>query len=175
MKIGIVSDTHRNRELLNDVVDWMIAKRHISTLYHLGDDYPDTEDLFDKGIDIVQIPGLYDEVFKNGSVPPTRVENVHGLSILLVHSLDKEATHDELIINQIILHGHTHKHEMHLIDGVFYCNPGHCKGPMDKHDPATFAVLDIQDETVRAEIFDLKYEVVQEMRLVREENGLYKA
>ena len=175
MRIGVVSDTHRNRELLNDVVDWMIGKRHITTLYHLGDDYADTADLGDKGVDIVQIPGLYDIELTSGAVPGTLVENVLGLSILLVHSLDREATDDELRINQIILHGHTHKHEMHLVDGVLFLNPGHCKGPMDKHEAGSFAVLDIQEKSVKAEIFDLGFQVIAEMRMIREENGLYKA
>src|SRR5664279_3913859 len=90
MKIGIISDTHRNIEYLTEAVDWLIDKQKIAMIYHLGDDYDDVKCLADKYIDIVQVPGIYDERYINGELAKTSVENVLGLRILLVHALDKD-------------------------------------------------------------------------------------
>lgn len=175
LKIGIVSDTHRNVEYLTDVVDWLIARQKIALLYHLGDDYDDVKCLSEKFVDIVQVPGIYDERYTNGSLAKTAVENVLGLRILLVHSIEKDVTKDDRLMSDIILHGHTHKFEITLSDGLLCINPGHLKGPKDKNSPPTFALLDIQDNALTAKIFGLDFKQVLSMELLRAENRLYKA
>ena len=45
MKIGVVSDTHRNMSFLEKVVEWMSQRQKISVFYHLGDDYNDVSGL----------------------------------------------------------------------------------------------------------------------------------
>lgn len=175
MKIGVVSDTHRNVEYLGEVTDWLITRQKIALLYHLGDDYDDVKCLAEKYIDIVQVPGIYDERYTNGSLPKTSVENVLGLRVLLVHSLEKEVTKDDRLMSDIILHGHTHKYEITLTDGLLCMNPGHLKGPKDKNYPPTFGLLDIQDKTLTAKIFSLDFKTVLSMELLRSENRLYKA
>jgi putative phosphoesterase len=175
MKIGIASDTHRNVEYLSDVVDWLISRHKIAALYHLGDDYDDVKCLSEKYVDIVQVPGIYDERYTNGSLPKTIVENVLGLRILLVHWLEKDVVKDDRLMSDIILHGHTHKHEITLSDGLLCMNPGHLKGPKDKNFPPTFGLLDIQDDSLSAKIFDLNFKPVLSMELLRAENRLYKS
>ena len=174
MKIGIISDTHRNVQLLHDVASWMVERKHVGAIFHLGDDFTDAKCLEDLGVSVAQVPGLYDEAYKNGTVAPSSSENILGLSILLVHSIEKDLGPDDKMINQIICHGHTHKHELRIEDGVLYLNPGHCKGPIDKQQAASFAMLDIQDRHVKAEILNLKYETIAGIKMIREETGLYK-
>jgi putative phosphoesterase len=175
VKIGIVSDTHRNTGYLTATADWLIARQKIALLYHLGDDYDDVKCLEEKFIDIVQVPGIYDERYSNGSLPKTSVENVLGLRILLVHSMEKDVTKDDRLVSDVILHGHTHKFEMTLSDSLLCLNPGHLKGPKDKNFPPTFGLLDIQDKTLSAKIFNLDFKPVLSMELLRAENRLYKA
>ena len=174
MKIGIVSDTHRNKEYLEKAVEWMISKQKITALYHLGDDFDDLLDMGDLYLDVVQIPAIYDERYKNGTLPATLSESVLGLSILLVHSLEKDATKDDIRRSDIILYGHTHHEELRLDDGKLYCNPGHMKGPLDKNRPPTFAMITIVDRNVTAIIFDMQFKPVHNMELIRSESGLYK-
>lgn len=174
MKIGIVSDTHRNKELLLNAVEWLVTRQKISTLYHLGDDYDDVNDLGDLYIDMVQVPGVYDERYKNGSLPAKIFENLLGISILLVHSIDKDLTDDDISKSDIILHGHTHKEELRLEDGKLYMNPGHLKGPLDKNMPPTFGLLSILDRDITATIYNLNFKIVQSIELLRSENGIYK-
>jgi putative phosphoesterase len=175
MKIGIVSDTHRNKELLQKAVEWMVNRQKIAALYHLGDDYDDVADLGDLFLELVQVPGVYDERYKNGTLPAKVNETVLGISILLVHSIDKDLTDDDLSKSDIILHGHTHKEELRLEDGKFFMNPGHLKGPMEKNTPATFGIISIADREVTATIYDMNFKIIKSMELVRSESGLYKA
>ncbi|MBN1757008.1 MAG: metallophosphoesterase family protein [Chitinispirillaceae bacterium] len=175
MKIGIVSDTHRNMDLLNQVVEWMSRRERISVLYHLGDDYNDVAELGDQFSELLQVPGLYDERYRTGEAPAKLFETVYGISLLLVHSLEKDTDYDDISRSDIILHGHTHRHELRLDDGKLFFNPGHLKGSLDKNMEPTFGVLTIEDRVVEAAIYDLKFDTVQSMELIRSESGLYRA
>ena len=174
MKIGIVSDTHRNSELLNKAVKWMVQRRHIHTLYHLGDDFDDVTGLADQFSEVVQVPGVYDERYRDGTLPAKIFESLLGVTVMLVHSIDKDLVTEDISRSDIILHGHTHRHELRLDDGKMFFNPGHLKGPMDKNMPPSFGVLDIQDREVIATIYDLDFEPVEEMDMIRSESGLYR-
>ena len=174
MKIGVVSDTHRNKEYLAKAVNWLQKRNKIAMLFHLGDDYEDVIDLTENYIEVVQIPGIYDERYKDKSLPAKVIETVQGLCILLVHSLEKDTTHDDTLRSNIILYGHTHRAELRLEDGLLYMNPGHLKGPLDKNFPPSFGLLDIQDRGVNATIFNLDFKPIHSMELMRSENRLYK-
>jgi len=89
MKIGIVSDTHRNKEYLQTAVEWMTNRQKIATLYHLGDEYDDVMGLGDFFLELVQVPGTYDIRYKNGTLPAKTTETILGLNILLIHSIEK--------------------------------------------------------------------------------------
>jgi hypothetical protein len=174
MKIGIVSDTHRNKTYLIKAVEWLIKRHKISLLFHLGDDYCDVMELTDRYIEVVQVPGIYDNEYVNKSSPATVVETIQGLDILLVHSLDKDLTREDALRADIILYGHTHRAEIKLKDGLLHMNPGHLKSAMDKNAPPTFGLLDIQDKNVNVKIIDLDFKVVQEIALLRSGSGLFK-
>jgi putative phosphoesterase len=174
MKIGIVSDTHRNKEYLQSVVKWLVEKRHIATLYHLGDDYEDAVGLDDYYIDVVQVPGIYHQGYRDGSLSPKIIETVVGVRICLVHSLEKDFTDQDTYSCDIVLHGHTHKPQLLIQDGILYMNPGHLKGAMDKNTAPSFGFLDIQERTLQAQIYSLDFECINAFELGRSDNGLYK-
>jgi uncharacterized protein len=174
MKIGIVSDTHGNIENLEKVIEWMVRKHKISALYHLGDDYDDITKVPDLFLEVSQVPGLYDDRYKNGSLPAKNFEMVLGVSILLVHFLDKDATKEDLQRSDIILHGHTHREEIKMVDGRLFLNPGHLKGPLDKNMPPSFGMLTIADRNVSAATFDINFKQLHAVELIRSESGLYK-
>jgi uncharacterized protein len=174
MKIGVVSDSHRNKAYLIQAVEWLIKRHRISMLFHLGDDYGDVMELTDKYIEVVQVPGIYDIEYKNGASPAMVVETIQGLDVLLVHAVEKDLTPEDARKADIILHGHTHRREIKLEDGLLHMNPGHLKGPMDKNNPPSFGLLDIQDKNVNVKIFSLDFKVIQEMSLLRSGSGLFK-
>ncbi len=173
MKIGVVSDTHRNKQTLNSVTDWLIEKHHIVTLCHLGDDYEDVIDLADKGIDILQVPGTYHEGYRSGKLPKKITESIMGLQLLLVHT-EKDIDDEDRTVADIILHGHTHHPEIRLGDGHVLLNPGHLKKGKDKNTDPSFALIEIQDKKVVIVIFDLDHNEIKKLELDRSEYGLYK-
>jgi len=175
MKIGIISDTHRNYEYIEKAMQFLTKKQNVDAVYHLGDDYDDVKALEEYHVEVAQVPGLFDEGYRNRTIPAKTTENVLGLNILLVHSIDKDATNDDLFRADIILYGHTHMEELRLEDGHLFINPGHLKGPLDRNKAPTFAVLTILDREVSAVIYDLKFKPVNSIELSRSENGLYKS
>jgi len=174
MKIGVVSDTHRNTDYLSKAIDWMIKKQKIGQLYHLGDDYEDVIEFAGRYIDVVQVPGIYDPKYRDGSLPAKITENVLGISVLLVHSIDKDLTDEDRMKSDIILHGHTHKAELKFEETILLMNPGHLKGPLDKNMPPSFGILEIQDKEVDAMIIGLDFKTVQSLKLERTENGFHR-
>jgi putative phosphoesterase len=174
MKIGVVSDTHKNVELLDKVVSWLVAHERIATLYHLGDDYDDVKGVRDAGFEILQVPGIYDHQFLDRSAPEKLTDSVLGLQLLLVHSREKSVLPEDVMVHDIVLFGHTHKPELALIDGHLFFNPGHLKGGKDKTIEPSFGLLDIHEQNVTAAIYDLDFRVHQSMKMVRSESGLYK-
>lgn len=176
MRIGVISDTHRNKEGLDRVVDWLQHRQRITSVYHLGDDYEDVIDLADTGLEVVQVPGIYHPKYRDGSLPKVIRETVLGLRIMLVHSLEKDLTKEDRSVTDVILHGHTHHPEIVVADGRLTMNPGHLKPHKDKTTDPSFGLLDIQESTVRAVLFGADdFEELEVVDMVRAENGLYRA
>lgn len=174
MKIGIVSDTHRNAVLLDKVVQWLATRQKVNALYHLGDDYDDVVNLDGLFPEVVQIPGIYDERYKNGTLPAKLFETVLGITLLLVHSIEKDLADADINKSDVILHGHTHHAELRLEDGKLFFNPGHLKGLLDKNMEPTFGMLTIADRELTATIYNLDFKPVHSMEIIRSECGLYR-
>jgi len=175
MKIGIISDTHRNHEYIEKVAEFLVKKQNVGAIYHLGDDYEDMRALEDYHVEIAQVPGVYDEGYRNKSLSAKITETVLGVNILLVHSIDKDVTDNDLFKADIILHGHTHIEELRLEDGRLFMNPGHLKGPLDRNKPPSFGLLTILDREITASVYDLKMKIINTIELTRTENGLHKS
>jgi hypothetical protein len=174
MKIGVVSDTHRNKKLLQQVVDWFVKTHSIGMLYHLGDDYDDTMHIADSGVEIKQVPGIYHPGYRDGRIAPTVRDTLMGLSILLVHSLEQDVTSEDILGSDIVLYGHSHEAKITVEDGVLYMNPGHLKGKRDKNRDSSFGMLDIQEENIYAYLFDAHFNELTRVPISRSGAGLYK-
>ena len=174
MKIGIVSDTHRNIEYLKSVAGYLVNRQKVSPciIWATIDDVKELDELY---LEIVQVPGIYDHRYKSGKLAAKVFETILGLNILLVHSFEKDVQEDDIARSDIILFGHTHHYELRLEDGRLYMNPGHLKGPMEKNMPPTFGMLTIMDREVIATIYSIQFKPVQTLELLRSEGGLYKA
>jgi len=118
-------------------------------------------------VNVVKVPGVYDAVYKDASVPNRLVKDIAGLKVLITHTKDSHRNDlpydkmpEEYMASRkvdIVLFGHSHVFSVKLEDGILMVNPGHLKTE-DKKGEATFALLDI-NKSVTVNILNMKQEV----------------
>jgi len=170
MRIGLVSDTHGNRQGMA-----LLAKRlkalGINLLLHLGDDYRDIEALAQEDLQVIGVPGVYCPEYQDPTIPNRRILKLEGMEFLLTHTptrhrhdkpgdLDPEAAASKV---NAVLFGHTHATLLEERQGTAWINPGHLLDRLDKGQPATFALMEISPPQLRVQICRLADgEVLQE-------------
>ena len=166
MTLGVMSDTHRNVELMHKAADVMVEKLGVTRLYHLGDDYEDISALVKRGIEVVRIPGIYDREYADPAIPKRVRDTVSGVELIVAHA-EKTLPQNEIDAADVILVGHTHLYEIRDVGGAVLFNPGHLKGARDKGREPTFGTIQIGGNSVRLTIHDLNGEPVETRELKR--------
>jgi putative phosphoesterase len=162
MLVGVVSDTHGNREGM-----LLLAKRlkflGVEILLHLGDDYQDLATLAQAGLEVLGVPGLYCPEYRNPDLPNRRVVELGGIKFLLTHTetrtaydspddLDPEVACYEV---DAVLYAHTHVPKLDKRQGVAWINPGHLRHRADRGHPPSFAVLHISPQELKVQVLQL--------------------
>ncbi|MBF0569270.1 MAG: YfcE family phosphodiesterase [Candidatus Omnitrophica bacterium] len=107
------------------------------------------------------------------SLAETERVKVKGQRVLLTHGSPEGiedgladttplARFEALALNSkadIILCGHTHRFFQKKVAGVFFVNPGSVGRPFDGDTRASYAILEITDQGVTAELFRVSYDV----------------
>ncbi|MGK0468924.1 metallophosphoesterase [Clostridium sp.] len=149
MRIGVVSDTHRNVssiELLGEKIKAM------DVIIHLGDNIDDISIIkkYYKG-KIINVKGNCDFSAKT---PFDRVEDVGGKKIFLTHG-HKYSVKENLYKLRykaletgahIVLYGHTHIAKIDFEEGIWYINPGSASEPRD--GARSFAIININGDVI---------------------------
>jgi hypothetical protein len=151
MKIGVVSDTHG---LLRPEV--MATLAGVERILHLGDvgDEGILQEL-EKIAPVTAVRGNIDREGKCARLPETEILEVQGISIYLLHSIEKLDLDPKAAGFSAVLFGHSHKAEIRRHKGVLYFNPGSC-GPRRFQLPITMGFLHVgPDETLEPEIIEL--------------------
>ena len=167
MKIGVMSDSHGNIEYVRKAAEYMMEEE-VAYIIHLGDDYFDARVLDILPVNVIKVPGVYEAIYRDVSVPNRLIKGIAGLKILITHTKDSHKNDlpldkipEEYIVSRkvdIVLFGHKHSFHAGLENGILMLNPGHLKLE-DKAREATFAVLDINDRSVDVRILNIKGEV----------------
>ena len=89
MVLGVMSDTHGNRKLMHQVADLMTDQLKVQLILHLGDDYPDAQELALSGRPVRMVPGLWCDAYHNARIPKRIVEDFDGLKVAMAHA-DKD-------------------------------------------------------------------------------------
>jgi len=149
MKIGIMGDSHGNIEYVRQAAEYMM-EAEAEYIIHLGDDYYDARILDILPVNVIKVPGIYEAVYQDASVPNRLVEEIAGLRILITHTKDSHRNDlssdkmpEEYIASRkvdIVLFGHSHSFYAKLVG------------------EATFALLDINKD-VTVTILNMKQEV----------------
>jgi len=151
--LGVMSDTHGRIALMHRVAEQMVAKHGVECILHLGDDYADAEILRVSGYDVRAVPGLWCPEYNERREPRTLVVDVGGVSIACAHSHEDWGPRERSA--DILLCGHTHRAAINRVGPKLYLNPGHLRGPLDRGQRASYAVIEITPETIAVTIHEL--------------------
>jgi len=166
MKIGVMSNSHGNIEYVRKASEYMMDEE-VEYIIHLGDDYHDARILDILPANVIKVPGVYEALYQDASVPNRLVKDIAGLKILITHTKDShrqdmpgDKIPEEYIVSRqvdMVLFGHSHAFSARVEGGILMVNPGHLKTE-DKTGEATLAILDIKDSKVEVKIVNIKGE-----------------
>lgn len=157
MKIGVLSDSHKNIPYLRRAIEALI-KEGVSILIHLGDDYADSKILDEYPIKNIKVPGVFDPEYKEKDIENRVLEKIHGMSFLISHTKtshrndQKEDIIPEDIVEKggvdIFLFGHSHLYEIKKEGKTIFFNPGHLQEVDAKGRKASYGIIDINGRIV---------------------------
>jgi putative phosphoesterase len=159
MIVGVVSDTHGNREGMLLLAE-RLKSLGVRTLLHLGDDFQDLATLAQAGLEVFGVPGLYCPEYRDPKICNRQVAELGGWNFLLTHTEARsrydgpEDLDPEMVCYEVdaVLFGHTHAPVLEERQGVAWINPGHLRDRTDRGSPPTFALLHITPLELTAQI-----------------------
>ena len=156
MLIGVISDTHRYKWVIEDAVKKM---GEVDMIIHLGDNVQDVEEIakYFKG-KIISVKGNCDS---SKSVPGEIIENIEGKKFLITHGhkydVKNSMTRLKLraleVSADVVLFGHSHASGIAYEDGIWFVNPGSPAVPRDGF--FSVALIKLEDGEVKASIIEL--------------------
>lgn len=166
MILGILSDTHGHRKQMHEVADRLVQDFGAEWIYHAGDDYSDAQELDFAGHKVRAVPGLWCPEYNGGRTPKRIMDAVDGITLAMAHA-EKDLTAREHGATLIVT-GHTHTARIERIGRHIYLNPGHMKGPHDRGEHASFAVVRLEESEVVLAIHELDGRVREIMQVPRD-------
>ena len=148
--VGVISDTHGL--LRPEAVE---ALRGAARILHAGD-VGDHEILkaLEKIAPVTAVRGNVDGGTWARKIPRSEVIEVEGVSVYMLHILDRLDLKPEAAGFRVVVYGHSHVPKIEQKKGVMYFNPGSA-GPRRFKLPVTVGKLSINGGRVRGEIVDL--------------------
>ncbi|MGL4730868.1 MAG: metallophosphoesterase [Clostridium sp.] len=156
MKIGIISDTHRNKSNMDRAVEKL---KDCDMIFHLGDNYKDIEYIKQKYTgEIVAIHGNCDTMKK---LDKEKVCKIEGYTIFLTHGDNYGVNFNTFKLGykameigaEIVLYGHSHVASIEEDNNIKFINPGSVGQPRDGR--ASIAKMNLTKENLDCEIIRL--------------------
>lgn len=162
-----MSDTHGNLRIMKDVAQAMRERFNVDAIIHLGDDYRDCEGLIADGFTVHRVPGLWCPEYHDTRISKRLVDKFDGVSVACAHA-DKDLRHIDRENAALILTGHTHAARIELLGQSLLINPGHLKEPVCRNERASYVILEIDADSVKATIRESgTHKVRSELRVLR--------
>lgn len=172
MIIGVMSDTHGFLTEMREVALKMLKNYNVELIIHLGDDSTDADALRGVVPDVVSIPGIFEDRYKDPKFPNRIIQEFEGVPFLMTHTptRDPHDIHDDIDPTEaakngdakIVLYGHTHQPVIEEKNEAIYINPGHMK-PNDKRgNKPSFAIIDLQPPKMRVRIIETSGGIVED-------------
>jgi hypothetical protein len=148
--VGVISDTHG---LLRP--EAVVALRGVDRILHGGDmGAPEILKELEEIAPVTAVRGNVDGGDWARRLPLSEVIEVNGVSIYMLHILEKLDLKPEAAGFGVVVYGHSHVPKIEEKNGVLYFNPGSA-GPRRFKLPVTVGKLHVEGESVRAEIVHL--------------------
>ena len=150
MLIGVISDTHGL--LRPEALQAMRGSDHIIHAGDVGD--PAILERLSEIAPVTAVRGNVDYGIWAGKLPKTNVLEIGGVSIYVLHILDRLDLNPEAAGFAAVIYGHRHKPEQKLHNGVLYFNPGSA-GPRRFNLPVSVGGLSWVRGTISGELINL--------------------
>ncbi|MBI3478313.1 MAG: metallophosphoesterase family protein [Acidobacteria bacterium] len=149
--IGVISDTHG---LLRP--EAVAALRGVDRILHAGDvGELEILDTLRNVAPVTAVRGNVDHGPVGAVLPATEVVEIEGVSIYMLHELQKLDLMPEAAGFRVVVYGHSHRPMIEEKKGVVYFNPGSA-GPRRFRLPVSVGKLLIDGGVVRAEVMELE-------------------
>jgi len=158
MKIGVISDTHKNLDSARKALENMGP---IDMLLHAGDHFRDAQVLAKEiKIPVKAVMGNCDLT----AGPPEELFDLDGVKVLLTHGhrygvkngLQKLLYRSKELAVQVTVFGHSHVPAEVWVDGILLFNPGSIGSPRGLGSKPTYGIIYINEEkNIQAHIHQL--------------------
>ena len=150
MKIGVISDTHGL--LRPEALEALRGSQHIIHAGDVGD--PAILAKLEEIAPVTAVRGNVDYGEWAKKLPETNVLEVGGISIYVLHILDRLDVKPEAAGFAAVIYGHSHVPKHETKDGVLYFNPGSA-GPKRFSLPVSLGHLSIAQGKLNGELLEL--------------------
>jgi hypothetical protein len=150
MLIGIISDTHGL--LRPEAVAALQGSEQIIHAGDIGD--PAILDRLSEIAPVIAVRGNVDYGAWTKDIPETEMLQVDGISIYVLHILEKLDLQPKAAGISAVIYGHSHVPKQEMKDGVLYFNPGSA-GPRRFELPITIGKLIVNHGKIRCEHIQL--------------------
>src|SRR5581483_3506922 len=150
MIIGVISDTHGL--LRPEALNALQGSHHIIHAGDVGD--PEILDRLREIAPVTAVRGNVDHGVWAKRFPETELLEIDGVSIYVLHIVEKLDLKPEAAGIHALIYGHSHVPKQETKNGVLYFNPGSA-GPRRFNLPVTAGKLIVQDKKIRGEIVQL--------------------
>jgi uncharacterized protein len=150
MLIGVISDTHGL--LRPEAIEALRESRAIIHAGDVGD--PVILEKLAAIAPVTAVRGNADTEPWAQKLPETNVLEVAGVSIYVLHSIDRLDLKPEAAGFSAVIYGHSHLPQEEMKNGVLYFNPGSA-GPRRFKLPVSLGRLKVHDRRITAEICEL--------------------
>lgn len=144
MKIGVISDTHGL--LRPEALERLAGVDHI---IHAGD--IGGGEVIERLRDLAPVTAIRGNNDPDMTYPEETTIELGGRTVFVLHDVKELASQARY---DVIVSGHSHKPKIETQDGVLYLNPGSA-GPRRFKLPITVAILEIDGDTIRADIHEI--------------------
>lgn len=152
VRIGVVSDSHKNMDLLRSAACALRDAHAVNTVVHLGDYQRDAIELRRDGLTVWTVPGTMCPGY--GGPEHILRETVEGMPLVCAHT-PEDLRGAVTSATRLAMHGHTHVPFMEQRGNTVWLNPGHLKSPLDRGQRPSYAVVELEPGLITATIYDL--------------------